>query len=49
MRKETEMIIPEVLIPAVIVPMLPPKAGCVNKPGCNNEITYVLPYMKLPK
>lgn len=45
MKKETTMIIPEVLIPAVIVPILPPKAGCVNKPGCNNQIIYVLPYL----
>lgn len=45
MKKEIAMIVPQVLIPTTIIPVLPPRAGCVNKPGCNNQIIYILPYL----
>lgn len=25
------------------------KMGCINKPGCNSQIIYILPYLKTKK
>ena len=48
MKKITQ-IVPPVIPP--IPPLLRPRRseirnGCVNKPGCNSQIIYVLPYMQ---
>ena len=30
-----------------IKPLVPTiNNGCVNKPGCNSQVVYILPYMK---
>jgi hypothetical protein len=42
---KTKQIVPIIIVP----PAIRPKGienGCVNKPGCNSQVVYILPYMK---